>query len=115
VTVDCEWFDAGPALAWIQIFARLDLGWAYPITSLAYPITMIFAAVLFSERYDWQVWAGAMLIAAGAVVLGPPRRSSVVLVDGATCSAELAPYVRAGAVEPDGFFGCVRDADHEDR
>lgn len=60
---------------WTRILARADIGWAYPVTSLAYPLTMILAALVLSERYDWHVWIGALLITAGAAVLGPPQRS----------------------------------------
>lgn len=63
---------------WTRILARADIGWAYPLTSLAYPLTMILAAVVLAERYDWHVWVGAVLISAGAAVIGPPMRTEPV-------------------------------------
>lgn len=58
-------------LLWTRVLRGSDLGWAYAITALAYPLTMLAALLLFHERYDWHVWLGAALIAAGAAVLGP--------------------------------------------
>lgn len=63
---------------WTRILASSDIGWAYPVTSLAYPLTMVMAALVFSERYDWHVWVGALLITAGAAVLGSPQRSDTL-------------------------------------
>jgi len=62
-------------LLWTIVLKRCDLGWAYPITALAYPLTMFAAAFCFGERYDWHVWTGAMLITLGAAVLGPPEHT----------------------------------------
>ncbi len=63
---------------WTRILARADIGWAYPLTSLAYPLTMILAALVLAERYDWHVWVGAVLISAGAAVIGPPQKSDTL-------------------------------------
>jgi drug/metabolite transporter (DMT)-like permease len=60
---------------WTRVLRRSDIGWAYAITSLAYPLTMLTAGVLFHERYEWNVWLGALLITAGAGVMGPPAHS----------------------------------------
>lgn len=77
----------GPVQLWLwtRILRRADIGWAYPVTALAYPITMVVASLTFRERYDWHVWAGAGLITAGAVVIGPPRRT------GPNCAALDSP------------------------
>jgi drug/metabolite transporter (DMT)-like permease len=60
---------------WTQILERSDIGWAYALTSFAYPLTMLFASVLWRERYDAHVWVGALLITAGVLVLGPQHRT----------------------------------------
>lgn len=60
---------------WTVTLRRTDLGWAYPVTALAYPLTMIVALLAFGESYNWHVWLGAILITAGAAVLGPPERT----------------------------------------
>jgi hypothetical protein len=36
-------------LVWTRILARVDLGLAYPLTTLSYPVTMIAAGLLFHE------------------------------------------------------------------
>lgn len=58
-------------LLWTRLLSRTALGWAYAITSLAYPLTMLAASALFGERYDRHVWIGAILITAGAALIGP--------------------------------------------
>ena len=60
---------------WTITLRRSDLGWAYPVTALAYPITMLVALAVFHERYSWHVWLGAGLITLGAATLGPPERT----------------------------------------
>jgi hypothetical protein len=60
---------------WTVTLRRSDLGWAYPVTALAYPITMLIAYGVFHEHYSWHVWLGAGLITAGAGVLGPPEKT----------------------------------------
>ena len=61
---------------WTVTLRRSDLGWAYPVTALAYPITMLIAFAVFGEHYSWHVWVGAGLITAGAAVLGPPEQTA---------------------------------------
>ena len=63
----------GPVQLWLwtRILKRSDIGWAYPLTALAYPLTMVAAAAIFGERYGTRVWLGAAVIAAGALVIGP--------------------------------------------
>jgi Kef-type K+ transport system membrane component KefB len=61
---------------WTKILRHSDIGWAYALTSFAYPLTMLAASLLLRERYGLQVWMGAFLITAGVVVLGPQHKSS---------------------------------------
>jgi drug/metabolite transporter (DMT)-like permease len=61
---------------WTKILRRSDIGWAYALTSLAYPLTMLAAVSFLRERYDLHVWLGALLITAGVVVLGPQHKTS---------------------------------------
>lgn len=63
---------AGPLQLWLWtwILGRSDLSLAYPITSLAYPLTMGCAWVFLGEHIPAQLWAGALLITAGVVAIG---------------------------------------------
>lgn len=85
--MDCGRADAGAVVVVERILAGRQIGWAYPLTSLAYPLTMILAAVVLAERYDWHVWVGAVLISAGAAVIGPPMRTS--LLPRGVCDGEV--------------------------
>ncbi len=67
-------------LTWTQILRRVDISLAFPLTALAYPLTMLFAVLLFHEHLGWQIWTGALLITAGAVVMG--KSSQVIEADG---------------------------------
>jgi drug/metabolite transporter (DMT)-like permease len=55
---------------WTRILATIDISLAFPLTGLAYPLTMLAAVVLLKEHLDWQVWLGGILITLGAAVLG---------------------------------------------
>lgn len=62
----------GPVQLWLwtRILSKTDLSLAYPLTSLAFPMTMILAAVFFREHLPWPVWVGAALITLGVSMMG---------------------------------------------
>ena len=62
----------GPVQLWLwtRILSKADLSLAYPLTRLAYPLTMICAQLIFHEHIGWMVWTGALLIASGVALIG---------------------------------------------
>ena len=55
---------------WTKILARTELSLAYPMSSLAYPLTMFAAQIALREHISLKVWLGAMLITFGVALLG---------------------------------------------
>lgn len=55
---------------WIRVLAGGELSRAYPLTSLAYPLTMICAQLLFHEHINGTLWTGAILITVGVALIG---------------------------------------------
>lgn len=55
---------------WTSILARTKLSVAYPIASLSYPLTMLAAQWIFSERLNIYVWLGGLLITLGVAIIG---------------------------------------------
>jgi transporter family protein len=58
-------------VSWLAYFRALQLGPASrvaPIDKLSLPLTVMFAALLLGESVSWKVWAGALLMAAGALL-----------------------------------------------
>jgi drug/metabolite transporter (DMT)-like permease len=64
---------------WTKILGRMDISLAYPLTSLAYPLTLFCAEFFLGESADKQVWLGAIMITLGAAIMGfshqPPQVS----------------------------------------
>lgn len=76
-------------LIWTRILARVDLGLAYPLTTLSYPISMFAAAFLFREHLTWPTWIGAALITAGASLLRGEEHPDPNPVDRAKQTAQV--------------------------
>jgi drug/metabolite transporter (DMT)-like permease len=55
---------------WTRILARTKLSLAYPVASLSYPLTMLAAQQIFSERLNPFVWIGGFLITVGVAMIG---------------------------------------------
>src|ERR1700729_4374207 len=55
---------------WTKILSQTDISLAQPLTSLSYPLTLLAAVFFLGERLNWQVWLGALMITAGAAVMG---------------------------------------------
>jgi drug/metabolite transporter (DMT)-like permease len=68
------WLGAGlgPVQLWLwtKILAKTDLSLAYPVSSLAYPLTLLSAQFFLNEQLGWQVWVGGLLIMLGVSILG---------------------------------------------
>lgn len=54
---------------WSKILKKSDLSLAYCITSLAYPLTMVAAAIFLAERHNFWLWLGAVLVTAGTAII----------------------------------------------
>lgn len=61
----------GQLVTWTAILARADISLAFPLSSLSYPLAMLASTLVLGEVLGWQVWAGGILITAGAAVMGP--------------------------------------------
>lgn len=58
-------------ISWLAYFRALQLGPASrvaPIDKLSLPLTVLLAALLLGETVSWKVWAGALLMTAGALL-----------------------------------------------
>ena len=60
------------SLLWLFSMTRLDISFMYPLVSLSYLITTIFAIIFLKERVKIKRWAGLGLIIAGSffIMLG---------------------------------------------
>jgi len=64
-------------IVWTRILRRTDLSFAYCVTSLCYPVTMVCAVLLFHEHLPAPVWIGAALITLGVASLAAPEPEKV--------------------------------------
>lgn len=60
---------AGSMLLWFYIISKVELGRAYPFTSLSYVLVQIAAVYLFREQPTVWRWLGLMLIITGVVMV----------------------------------------------
>lgn len=61
----------GTGVSWLAYFRALQLGPASrvaPIDKLSLPLTVLLAGLLLGETVSWKVWAGALLMTAGALL-----------------------------------------------
>ena len=55
-------------LCWMATMSKLEIGYAYPFTSLGFILVVVLSHVLFGESLNaWRVW-GVILIVAGITV-----------------------------------------------
>jgi drug/metabolite transporter (DMT)-like permease len=55
---------------WSNILKRSELSFAYCVSSLCFPATMIAANILLNEHVDLTAWFGAILVTLGAALIG---------------------------------------------
>lgn len=55
---------------WTRILKFMDLSLAYPISSLATPMTMLVSQLFLHEQLGWLTWLGALLMTLGVVLMG---------------------------------------------
>ena len=73
----CWWLGLalGPLQLWIwtRILSQTDLSFAYPVSSISYPLTMMAAQLGFGEQLNATVWIGAFCIVVGVAIVGSAR------------------------------------------
>ena len=67
---------AGAFLAsifWMAAMTRFDVSYAYPLTSSAFILVLVFSVLLFNEPLTWHKVAGVVLVMAGIAVASQSR------------------------------------------
>lgn len=57
------------SLAWMAAMTRLELNYAYPFTSMAFVIVMLFSVLFLGEPLNFARVAGTVMVVAGLVVI----------------------------------------------
>ncbi|MBN1884622.1 MAG: EamA family transporter [Candidatus Krumholzibacteriota bacterium] len=57
------------AVLWIIILSRTELGWAFPMVSLSYVITVLVGPVLLNETFSYQRFIGVLVICVGVYLV----------------------------------------------
>ncbi|MCX6707252.1 MAG: EamA family transporter, partial [Candidatus Woesearchaeota archaeon] len=57
------------SVIWLFSMTRLDISFMYPLVSLSYLFTTIFAILFLNEKVSAKRWAGLTLIIIGAVMM----------------------------------------------
>lgn len=57
------------SLAWMAAMTRMELNYAYPFTSLAFVIVMLFSVVFLGEQLNFARVAGTVIVVTGLVVI----------------------------------------------
>jgi len=55
---------------WQRLLAKSDLNFAYSLSSLSYPLTMLLSNYIFKEHLSSFVWVGGGLISLGVLLIG---------------------------------------------
>ena len=56
-------------ILWLGALSTLDISYMYPLLSLGYVITVVFAFVFIRENISLLRWVGVLLIFAGSVII----------------------------------------------
>ncbi|MBD3179556.1 MAG: EamA family transporter [Candidatus Latescibacteria bacterium] len=57
------------AVLWIVILSRSDLSWAFPMVSLSYVVTAIFAPYFLNEPFTITRFVGILVIVSGVFIV----------------------------------------------
>lgn len=57
------------AFLWLGALSTLDVSFMYPMLSLAYLITAVFALVFLGENITFIRWAGILLVTVGCILI----------------------------------------------
>jgi drug/metabolite transporter (DMT)-like permease len=85
-------------LIWSNILKRSDLSFAYCVSSLCFPATMLAAYLLLKEHIDACAWLGAFLFPFGAALIGSSKQSDDK--NSVLPSAEANPELEPGLKDP---------------
>jgi multidrug transporter EmrE-like cation transporter len=61
-------FFAG-SIVWLKVLSLVDLGWAYPMLALGYPLVVVESSLLLGEKWDPQRLLGSLVILAGVFIM----------------------------------------------
>jgi drug/metabolite transporter (DMT)-like permease len=61
------------ALFWLGVISRADFSFAYPLLALSYVIALLPARIILQEQLTWNRILGAIIVVAGAIVIGWER------------------------------------------
>jgi multidrug transporter EmrE-like cation transporter len=56
-------------ILWLAALSTLDVSFMYPLLSLAYVVTAIFAVVFLGESIAFSRWAGIVLVVIGCILI----------------------------------------------
>ena len=62
-------FYAASSIMWLFAMTRLDISFMYPLVSLSYLFTTVFAILFLNEKVGAKRWAGLTLIIMGALMM----------------------------------------------
>jgi len=65
------------ALFWLGVISRADFSFAYPLLALSYVIALIPARLVLSEEVTPNRILGALIVVAGAIIIGWNAGSNV--------------------------------------
>jgi drug/metabolite transporter (DMT)-like permease len=57
------------AFLWLGALSTLDVSLMYPMLSLAYVVTAVFAAIYLGEILTFSRWAGILLVVMGCILI----------------------------------------------
>ncbi len=56
-------------ILWLAAMSTLDISFMYPLLSLAYVVTAVFAVVFLGEVVTFSRWAGIALVVIGCILI----------------------------------------------
>ena len=63
----------GASLFWMAAITKVDVSYAYPFTSAAFLIVLLFSVFIFNEPLTWHKIIGSILIVSGIFVVSQSR------------------------------------------
>lgn len=54
-------------LSWMYVLSKAELSFAYPFTSVTFPLVLLLSALVFGESISLQRWIGIILLVVGLI------------------------------------------------